>query len=237
MPAFVMGASSLKAIELGLIGNVRGKSILHLQCHFGQDSISLSRLGARVHGVDLSDKAIEAARELNTQCRQNAEFTCCNLYDLPSHLHNTFDIVFSTYGTIGWLPDIRAWASVVSHFLKPGGKFVFVEFHPMVWVFDNDFQKIAYRYFRSEAIVEEEEGSYTDRKADLKTLNVGWNHGLAEVMGALLDQGLVLGHFGEYDYSPYNCFRHTVETEPGKFRIAHLGDKIPMLYSLVFSKP
>lgn len=116
LDGFMKGKSSLNSIELELLGDVSGKSILHLQCHFGQDSLSLSRLGAKVTGVDLSDKAIETAKDLAQKLNADAEFICCDLYDLPNYLHKTFDIVFTSYGTIGWLPDLDKWAKIVSQF-------------------------------------------------------------------------------------------------------------------------
>jgi ubiquinone/menaquinone biosynthesis C-methylase UbiE len=235
--AFKQGKSSLNDIELKLLGNVKGLSILHLQCHFGQDSLSLARMGARVCGVDLSDKAIDAAKNLAAETGLKAEFICCNVYDLPLHLDKQFDIVFTSYGTIGWLPDLDRWAGVIERFLKPGGRFVFAEFHPVVWMFDNDFDRVAYRYFRSEAIVETENGSYADRSSETVNQSVTWNHGLGEVIGSLLAQGLQISSFEEYDHSPYNCFNGTVEFAPGRFRIEKLGDKIPMVYALSAVKP
>ncbi|MFM7619546.1 MAG: class I SAM-dependent methyltransferase, partial [Bacteroidota bacterium] len=139
---FLKGRTSLNEIELNLLGDIRGKSILHLQCHFGQDTLSLARMGAEVTGVDLSDEAIEKAKALNAQMGLNAEFICCNVYDLKNHLDKKFDLVFTSYGTIGWLPDLDRWAEVVSHFLKPSGTFLFVEFHPVMWMFDNEFETV-----------------------------------------------------------------------------------------------
>jgi SAM-dependent methyltransferase len=147
VPGFLKGNSSLKDIELHLLGDVTGKSILHLQCHFGQDTLSLSRLGATVTGVDLSDKAIENAERLAKETGLPADFICCDIYDLPNYLDTTFDIVFTSYGTIGWLPDLDKWANIIARYLKPDGRFIFVEFHPVVWMFDNDFEKVAYNYF------------------------------------------------------------------------------------------
>lgn len=233
---FVKGKTSLNSIELELLGDISGKTILHLQCHFGQDTISLSRLGAETTGVDLSDKAIESANELALETAANATFICCNIYDLPQHLDKQFDIVFTSYGTIGWLPDLDQWAKIVSKFLKPNGKFVFVEFHPVVWMFDDNFDKIAYNYFNSAAIIESESGTYADRSADISQEYVMWNHGLNEVFAGLLKNALEIESFNEYDYSPYNCFSHTIEYEPKKFRIKHLGNKIPMVYSIVATK-
>lgn len=235
LDSFKAGKSSLNSIELELLGDVSGKKILHLQCHFGQDSLSLARLGAKVTGVDLSDKAIEKANLLTQELGLNANFICCDIYDLPNHLEEQFDVVFTSYGTIGWLPDLDQWASVVSRFLKPQGKFVFAEFHPVVWMFDDYFTKIEYSYFK-EAPIETTEESYADKNSEEKEDFVTWNHGLAEVFSALLKQGIQIKVFHEYDYSPYNCFKETVEFETNKFRIKHLDSKIPMVYSLVGEK-
>ena len=144
---FIKGQTSLNSIELDLLGDISGKSILHLQCHFGQDSISLSRLGAKVTGVDLSDKAIESAKKFAKETNADATFICCDIYDLSNHLDQQFDIVFTSYGTIGWLPDLDKWAKIVSKFLKPNGQFVFAEFHPVVWMFDDNFENIKYNTY------------------------------------------------------------------------------------------
>ncbi|MBE8715445.1 class I SAM-dependent methyltransferase [Sphingobacterium hungaricum] len=233
---FMAGETTLKDIELKLLGDVKDKKILHLQCHFGQDSISLARMGAQVTGIDLSDKAIATAQGINQQLGLSAEFIRCDVYDTPNHVSEKFDIVFSSYGTIGWLPDLDKWANVISTLLKPGGKFIFAEFHPVVWMFDYKFSIVEYSYFNTEAIVETTEGTYTDRDAPLVNKSVSWNHPLSEVFSALINAGLSIDQFQELDYSPYNCFQETEEFEPGKFRIKHLGNKVPLVYSLVASK-
>ncbi|MFD1768937.1 class I SAM-dependent methyltransferase [Sphingobacterium suaedae] len=233
---FKRGASSLNEIELALLGDVTDKNILHLQCHFGQDSLSLARLGACVTGVDLSDKAIDEAIDLAREIQVSAEFICCDIYELPKNLHQTYDIVFTSYGTIGWLPDIHQWASVIAHFLKPGGKFVFVEFHPAVWMFDDNFHEISYNYFNTGPIVEQEDGTYADRNAPLQQSYVMWNHSIGEVLSGLLANQLRLTAFQEFDYSPYNCFKHTVKVAKDKYRIAHLDNKLPMVYALTAEK-
>jgi 2-polyprenyl-3-methyl-5-hydroxy-6-metoxy-1,4-benzoquinol methylase len=232
MKGFMNGKTSLNDIELKLLGNIKGKSILHLQCHFGQDTISLSRLGADVTGVDLSDKAIESAMQIAKDTNSNAQFICCDIFDLPNHLHKKFDIVFTSYGTIGWLPDLNKWAKIVFEFLKPNGQFVFVEFHPVVWMFDDNFEKITYKYFNSGAIVETESGTYADKQAEITQSYVMWNHGIGEVLNSLIKNSLTINSLEEYDYSPYNCFNKTIEFEPNKYRIEHLGDKIPMVYAI-----
>lgn len=236
MDSFRKGNTSLNDIELELLGDLQGKSVLHLQCHFGQDTISLSRLGAKVVGVDLSDNAIDNARKIAAEMQAEATFICCDLYALPGYLDQQFDVVFTSYGTIGWLPDLGKWAQVVSRFLKPGGTFVFVEFHPVVWMFDDNFEQIGYNYFNSGAVVETYEGTYADRDADLQAEYVMWNHSISEVVNSLIRNGLEINLLDEFDYSPYNCFRKTVEIAPKKYRIAHLDNKIPMVYSIRATK-
>jgi ubiquinone/menaquinone biosynthesis C-methylase UbiE len=236
--SFINGESSLNAIELELLGDIKGKSILHLQCHFGMDTISLSRLGANVTGIDLSDKAIEKAKGLAKQTGTDTTFIESDIYALKEKLNKKFDIVFTSYGAIGWLPDMNKWANIVQHFLKPSGMFVMVEFHPVVWMFSYDFSKIEYNYFGGEPIIEEQEGTYTDEdeKSSIKEKSVSWNHSMSEVIDALLNNGLGLKHLSEYDYSPYNCFENTVEFKKGKYQIKGLQGMLPMVYAIVATK-
>lgn len=236
LDGFLKGNTSLNDIELNLLGDVKGKRILHLQCHFGQDTISLARLGANATGVDLSDNAINKAQELAQKCNVNTNFICCNIYDLPKHLNEQFDIVYTSYGTIGWLPDLDKWANLVSRFLKPNGKFVFVEFHPLVWMYDNNFTKVEYSYFNVAPIIETETGTYADREAPILDKTITWNHPTSEVLNSLIKNGLEINSFDEYDYSPYNCFRGAVEVGPKKYRIAAFDDKIPLVFSIVATK-
>ena len=144
VPAFINGKSSLNKIELDDLGDVTGKKILHLQCHFGMDTLSLARMGAKVTGVDLSDTAIAEARKLNEQLGLDVEFICCNVYNLKDHLKEQFDIVFTSYGVIGWLPDLNKWAEIISHYTKPGGFFYMGEFHPVVVMLAEKFGKVKY---------------------------------------------------------------------------------------------
>ncbi|MBT9392748.1 class I SAM-dependent methyltransferase [Hymenobacter sp. NST-14] len=237
VPAFLAGASSLNPIELALLGEVAGQRVLHLQCHFGQDSLSLSRLGARVTGVDLSDVAVDQARQLNAQLGLDAEFICADVYDLPGQLPpRSFDVVFTTYGVLGWLPDLSRWAAVVAQFLRHGGRLVLVEFHPVVWMFDNDFTRFDYSYFNRETITEQETGTYADRSAPIETTSVTWNHSLSEVLSALLGQGLEIRHFDEYDYSPYDCLPGLEDMGERHYQFPHLRGKLPMVYSVVAHK-
>jgi SAM-dependent methyltransferase len=237
--AFKAGENSLKSIELKLLGDVAGQRILHLQCHFGQDSLSLARLGAQVTGVDFSDEAIAAARRLSAELNVPAEFICCDVFDLPAHLPGAqFDVVFTSYGVLNWHPDLNKWAAVAAGYLRPGGRLVVVEFHPVVWMYDSDFTRLQYSYFNRGAIEETEVGTYADRTAEIKHQVITWNHSLGEVVSSLLGQGLQLVDFQEYDYSPCDFMApHTQPVGDGTFRIAPLGPGAPLVYSVVAIRP
>ena len=233
---FIQGKSSLSEIELQFLQNIEGKKILHLQCHFGQDSISLSRLGAKVTGIDLSDKAIDAAKNLAEKCGTDTKFICCDVYSLPELLDEKFDIVFTSYGTIGWLPDLELWAKVIAHFLKPDGTFVFAEFHPAVWMYDDDFSEVKYSYFNTGAITETYEGSYADQNAPIVQEYVMWNHSISEVVNSLLANGLSIETLNEFNFSPWPCFKHNQEIEKGRYIIPQFEGKMPMVYAIKANK-
>jgi len=230
--SFLEGQTTLNETELGLLGEVQGRSVLHLQCHFGLDSLSLARMGAKVTGIDLSDAAITKARELNESLQLDARFICCDVYDTASYPGESFDIIFTSYGVIGWLPDLTKWAAVIKQFLKPGGKLVFVEFHPVVWMFDSCFSRIDYSYFNRETITEETTGTYTDREAPIRYREISWNHSLDEVFGALTENGISITGFREYDFSHYNCFAGMHLAAPGRYQVTGLEGKLPMMYSI-----
>jgi ubiquinone/menaquinone biosynthesis C-methylase UbiE len=230
------GNTSLQEIELRELGDVNGKKLLHLQCHFGQDTLSWARLGAKVTGCDFSETAIKFARQLSKEEQNAAKFVCCNVYDLPQHLKGKFDIVFTSYGTIGWLPDLDKWATVVAHFLTKGGTFYIADFHPVLWMLDDDMTHLKYAYHKTEPIISEQVGSYADRYAEISYKEYGWNHSLGEVINALIAKGLRIDFLNEYPYSPYDCFSNTVRGEDGNFRIKGLENIIPMVYSIKATK-
>jgi len=192
MDAFKKGSTSLQAIELeGIAGEVKGRSLLHLMCHFGQDSLSLVRLGAKVTGIDLSPNAIQLAQSLNEELGLNARFIQSNILGLKEKLNEQFDIVYTSYGVLTWLPDLTEWASIVVHFLKPGGTFYMAEFHPMLYMYDHEKQQIGFRYFnKKDPYFEVEEGTYTDANANISHEEYFWCHSLHETIQPLLAQGL-----------------------------------------------
>jgi ubiquinone/menaquinone biosynthesis C-methylase UbiE len=232
LASFKDGKTSLNELELKALGNVKGISVLHLQCHFGMDTISWAREGAIVTGMDFSEEAINTARNLAKEMNVKADFICSDVYDLPQNLDQKFDIVFTSYGVIGWLPDLNKWASVINHFLKPGGIFFIAEFHPVLWMMDDDFIRLKYSYFNDGVIETQSEGTYGDRNAAISSVEYGWNHSFGELFGSLLKYNLQIIEFKEYPFSYYNCFNNTVKGADGRYRIKGLENKLPMMYSL-----
>lgn len=230
LKGFKKGTSSLNAYELDALGDVSGKSLLHLQCHFGLDTLSWSRMGAKCTGVDISEEAIRLAQALNGELGLDAQFVCCNVLDTSEHISETFDMVFTSYGTIGWLPDLRPWAKMIAERLKPGGTFYMVEFHPIAWMFDYKVSppKLQYGYHQKEAIYEEYEGTYGDKNSKILNKEYGWNHGLGEVITSLTEAGLQITYLNEHDGSPYDIFPGLVKNSKGMFE---LPDK---MYPLIF---
>lgn len=232
MENFKSGKSSLMPYELKALGNVNGKSLLHLQCHFGQDTLSWQRMGAECVGVDLSDEGIKLAKKLNNELQLDAEFVCCNVLDTSEYVKDKFDIVFTSYGTIGWLPDLKPWAKMISERLKTGGIFYIVEFHPILWMFDyiDGKPKMKYHYSQDEVIYEEYEGTYANQSSKMVSKEYGWNHGLSEVVNALIEAGLQIDYLNEYDESPYDVFPDLIKTESGMYKMK--DQLFPMIFEI-----
>ena len=227
---FKNGASSLNDYELNALGDVSEKSLLHLQCHFGQDTLSWSRMGANCTGVDLSDEGIKLAKGLSNKLELEAKFVCCNVLNVSNHISEKFDIIFTSYGTIGWLPDLNHWAEMIYERLKPNGVFYIVEFHPIAWMFDytSDPPKLKYGYMQKDAIYEEYEGTYANSNSKLISKEYGWNHSLSEVINSLINAGLKIELFKEHNASPYNIFPNLIKNKEGMFEMSN------KLYPLIF---
>lgn len=224
--AFKNGKSSLNPIELKLLGNVNGKSLLHLQCHFGLDSLSWSRLGAEVVGVDLSSTAIEQANILKESLGLKANFIESDVCQFGETNTKQYDIVFTSYGVLCWLPDLTAWAKTIANALKVGGEFHLVEFHTF-----NDLLH-GYSYFPQSEPDIEEEGTYTENCDGTTSTMVTWPHSISEVITALLQQGLSIDNFLEYPYSPYNCFDGLEYVAGLGYQMLHKGQQVPLVYSI-----
>jgi SAM-dependent methyltransferase len=238
---FKAGRLSLLPIEREELGDVTGKSLLHLQCHFGMDTLSWARLGAQVTGADYAEEAIELARELSQEVGLDARFICASIYDLPERLSGAFDIVFTSYGVLCWLPDLMRWGQVIAHFLKPGGTFYIVEGHPFAGIFYNEKDaaglQVAYPYFpQTTPEAYTCVGSYaTD--ADLHYTAYEWPHSLSEVVNALLGAGLRLEFLHEFPYAAYQCLPFMVQGPDGWWRLAEGRESVPLLFSLKAVKP
>lgn len=236
MDAFKSGETSLMPYELKALGDLNGKSLLHLQCHFGQDTLSWSRMGAKAVGVDLSDEGVKLAQQLNKELMLDAEFVCCNVLDTSKHIQEKFDIVFTSYGVIGWLPDLKPWAKMIAERLKVGGAFYIVEFHPILWMFDyvDGQPKMKYHYSQDEVIYDEYEGTYADQSSKMVSKEYGWNHGLSEVVNSLIEAGLQIDYLNEYDESPYDVFPDLIKTESGMYKMK--DQLFPMLFEVKATK-
>ena len=250
---FRAGKSSLWPLELAELGPLvhEGTTLLHLQCHFGLDTLSLARMGAEVVGVDLSDEAIELARRLagDTGLSGRAEFICSDVYDAGAHLGGRlFDIVFVSWGALEWLPDLDRWAAVVAGHLRPGGVFYLAELHPFAYgleeVAGERDVRVAYPILPApdRPAVEPVEGSYADRDADTTGLvSYGWAHSFAEITGALTGAGLRLDHLHEFACSPAPFWDWMVQDDDRWWWLpdgkgGHRRD-LPFSYSLRASRP
>ena len=212
--------------------------MLHLQCHFGLDTLSWAREGAVVTGVDFSEAAIAQARALAAECGIDARFVVSDVYAAPEKLDARFDIVFTGYGALIWLPDMTRWARVVSHFLKPGGTFYIAEFHPFESVFDDEpgveDLRVRYPYFPQGAPVRfESEFSYAGPSVQLEhRTTYEWPHGIGEVVTALIDAGLRIEFLHEFPFTPWSGLPFVEPIGRRMVRLAKHDGCVPMMYSL-----
>jgi SAM-dependent methyltransferase len=232
---FKAGRSNLDKVELEL-GDVRGKSLLHLQCHFGMTTLSWARLGAHVTGADFSDEAIREARALAQSVELEANFVCSNIYDLPNALSGPFDIVFTSHGVLGWLPDLNAWAQVIAHFLKPDGTFYIVEAHPTAYIFDEenpDDLRVRYPYFHTDAPGSSAvHGSYADRTADIHGVEYFWFFSMSDIINALMRAELSILELRKYDYNSWQMYPFMIKDAEGWWRLPDRFPKLPLMFSL-----
>jgi ubiquinone/menaquinone biosynthesis C-methylase UbiE len=242
--SFKGGQSKLKPVELEELGDVRGKSLLHLQCHFGMDTLSWARHeGAIVTGADFSLNAIEEARALAADLGIDARFVHSNIYNLPQNLDGQFDVVFTSYGVLGWLPDLARWAEVSAAFVKPGGTFYIVEFHPFSQVFDEspgvDDLHVRYPYFETgEPLLDDSGQDYADPEATFEHRVTYWfPHPLAQVVTSLIDAGLRIEFLHEFPFSTYQFLPFTQRLPDGTVRLLKHDGCVPLLYSIKATKP
>lgn len=226
------------------LGYVSGKSLLHLQCHIGRDTLSWARLGAQVTGLDFSEPAIEACKTLSDESGTSGEFVVADVFDAPKALNNqTYDVVYTGIGAICWLPDINRWARVVAELLKPGGTFYILEGHPMMWsVSDDDHGDdvvLEWPYFEAAGPQGyEDDGTYAGNGKVSHKLNYNFPHGLGETITALIDAGLVIDFVHEHKVVHWKAFPMLVPAADGLWKMPEGRENdLPLLQSIKAHKP
>lgn len=237
--SFRRGRCSLRAFELDEVGDVTGKSLVHLQCHFGQDTLSWARRGATVTGLDFSAPAIEAARQLALDCGIEAEFVVADVYDAAAALGGRqFDIVYTGLGAIVWLPDIDRWAQVCAALVKPGGFLYLAEFHPISNVFYDDGLTVGFPYFEPDGNRWDDAGTYTDPDAVTEhNVTWQWTHPLGSVVSAVAAAGLHLEFLHEFEYTLWARWPFLEERDDRTFHLPAGVPSLPLMYSLRATKP
>jgi len=212
-------AYPLDSLARALVGEVGGRRLLHLQCHFGLDTLRLGLLGAHVTGVDFSREAIATARVLAERVGVPATFVEADVRALPEEVPlGGFDVVFTSYGVLSWLPDLCPWAASIASRLAPGGVFHIIDAHPTPWIFD-------------------EHGSYAVPDADVTTVSYSWAHPFEEIVGSLLAEGLVIESLREYPKVTWRMLPWMVQGEDGFWRLPAGQPELPLLFSLSARKP
>jgi SAM-dependent methyltransferase len=231
--------SKVVRFDLPRLGDIAGARGVHLQCHIGTDTVSLARLGASMTGLDFSAPAVERAQELARRIGADATFVQAEVYDAVDVLgRDAFDLVFTGIGALCWLPDIHRWAATVGGLLRPGGRLFLREGHPMLWTLDDrddDLLLVRYPYVETaEPLVFDEPGTYVQTDAEFQhNVTHSWNHGLGEIMTALIDAGLQITAFEEHDSVPWEALPGKMEKLEGdEWRLARQPNRLPHSYTL-----
>lgn len=225
--------------EFDEVGDVKGKTLLHLQCHFGMDSLTWARRGAKVTGIDFSEEGIKTAQSLSREIGVKAEFICSDIYELPKALKKEFDIVYTSAGVLCWLPDLEKWGKIIAHFLKRGGFFYIMEGHPFMNVFNNskDATRLdaVWPYFKTpEPIYWEPESDYADPTNIWTKGTYEWPHALSEIINSLTEAGLKIEFFNEHKAIFFKQFPFMIKGEDGYYHLE--GDRLPLVFSLKATK-
>lgn len=222
------------------MGDISGMKLVHLQCHIGTDTISLARLGAEVTGTDFSEESLAAASKLSVDSGTPARFVLSELYETADVLDEDFDFVYTGVGAICWLPDIAGWAKVVSSLLRKGGKFYMREGHPVVWALDDAEPdgKLAFKYpyFEGDPTRIETEETYAGPGQISSPVTYDWNHGVGEVLTALIDAGLRIDRVDEYDFVEWKAIEGMIQNEQGHWMLPAGEPRIPMMWSINATK-
>ncbi|MFB6893989.1 class I SAM-dependent methyltransferase [Kitasatospora sp. NPDC056327] len=236
---FVEGGDPMRAFEVDEVGDVTGRTLLHLQCHFGLDTLSWARRGATVTGLDFSGPAVEAATELAGRIgADTARFVVSDVYGAVEALGGrTFDVVYTGMGALCWLPDIARWARTAAALVSPGGFLYLAEFHPFADILGDDGRTVEYDYFDRDATVWDDPSTYTDGEVPptAPTVTVEWQHGIGEVVSALVAAGLRIEFLHEHDFTLFARFP-VLEHDRG-YRYPAGRPRVPLMYSIRASRP
>jgi SAM-dependent methyltransferase len=236
LEGFKSGKISLLPIELDELGDVAGKTLLHLQCHFGMDTLSWAKLGAQVTGIDFSDRAITLAQDLSKELDIPARFINANLYDIPNILNEKFDIVYTSYGTICWLPNLTQWAQIIKKSLNSGGIFYIIDGHPFGFIIDEKQEpfKVGFNYFSEGKPVFFDDGdAYADPSTDLKNqASYQWDHPMSEIINVLLNAKLKIEYLHEFPFSFHKIHPDMERREDGYYEFYNLKFSVPMMFSI-----
>ena len=240
---WLAGERGPKPREVAVLGDVTGLDLVHLQCHFGKDTLGWARAGATVTGLDFSGAAIDAARDLADRAGLSgrADFVCAPVADAVTALDGRrFDLVYVSLGALCWLPRIEEWADQVAALLRPGGRLFLHEVHPVSMALADDDLTVVYPYFeQAEPYADAEPGTYADPSATEALPGdptYGWNHGLGEIVGALLSRGLRLDLLDEHDWTSFRRYPWLVETEEELFVVPEGRLRVPLSFTLVATK-
>jgi len=241
MTAFKNGTKQLDPLVRAEVGDVAGRSMLHLQCHFGMDSLMWARLGARVTGVDLAEDAIALARSLSAEIGVPATFVQSNLYDLPAVLQGEFDIVYTSWGVLYWLPDLSRWGQIIARYLKPGGFFYIAEAHPFLNMFYNEVDatdlRVQYGYFPCpEPTYWPPSNDYADPTRATTHPSYEWQHGVGEILDGLLATGLRVEFFREHPFLMWDYLPFMVKGDDAYWRLPPEYPALPLSVSLKATK-
>lgn len=232
LKSFLKGKTSLQNIELKELTSVKGKTLLHLMCHFGLDSLSWARKGAMVTGVDFSEKAIETAKKIGKEVNIPAEFICSDIYKLKTAIRKKYDIVFMSYGVLLWLPDLRKLAKLVRRFLKKNGVFYIVELHPFTNILTYDF-KINYNYFDKGPYIDDSSGTYANWNEKINGETYQWDYKISDILNSLIMEGLKIDYVHEFPFTMYEQFPGVMKkNRKGQFVFKDKNIQIPLLFSL-----
>ena len=232
--------SRVVAFDRPRLGDIRGLETVHLQCHIGTDTISLARLGAQMTGLDFSPSALAGARDLAARAGVEVDFVGADVEDAPAVLgHSRFDLVYTGIGALCWLPDIRTWAGVVASLLRPAGRLFMREGHPMLWTLSDPREDgllvVEYPYFEvAGGTLFRELKTYVEHEGELnQPTTVGFNHGLGEIVTALLAEGMELTELVEHQSVPWNPLGDKmVLGDNEEWRLVTAPERLPLTYTL-----